>query len=81
VEAVLVAAFCVALSAAQRALSTPVRTLRRSVTSVSGELTMLDGTTRPLDAAVLREPAEGALRLLSVAVPLLAAGLLVARFA
>jgi hypothetical protein len=81
VEAVLVAAFCVALSAAQRALSTPVRTLRRSVTSVSGELTMLDGSTRPLDAAVLREPAEGALRLLSVAVPLLAAGLLVARLA
>ena len=78
-EAVLVAAFCVALSAAQRALSTPVRRLRRSVTAVSGELTMRDGSTRPLDAAVLREPSERALRLLSVAAPLLAAGLLVAR--
>jgi hypothetical protein len=79
VEAVLVAGFCVALSAAQRALSTPVRRLRRSVTAVSGELTMRDGSTRPLDAAVLREPSERALRLMSVAVPLLAAGLVVAR--
>ena len=78
-EAVLVAAFCVALSAAQRALSTSVRRLRRLVTAVSGELTMRDGSTRPLDAAVLREPSERALRLLSVAVPLLAVGLVVAR--
>lgn len=80
VEAVFVAGFCVALSAAQRVLSTPVRRLRRSVTAVSGELTMRDGSTRPLDAAALREPPERALRLLSVAVPLLAAGLVVARF-
>lgn len=78
-EAVLVAAFCVALSAAQRALSTPVRRLRRSVTAVEGELTMRDGSTRPLDAAVLREPSERALRLLSVAVPVLAVGLVAAR--
>jgi hypothetical protein len=78
-EAVLVTAFCVALSAAQRALSTPVRRLRRTVTGVSGELTMQDGSTRPLDAAALREPSERALRLLSVAVPALAVGLVVAR--
>lgn len=79
VEAVLVAGCCVGLSAAQRALSAPVRRLRRAVASVSGEVTMRDGSTRRLDAAELREPAERALRWLSAAVPLLATGLIVAR--
>ncbi|HEY7401483.1 MAG TPA: hypothetical protein VH989_11395 [Actinomycetota bacterium] len=78
-EALLVASFCVAMSAAQRTLSTPVRRLRRAVSSVTGELRMSDGSTRPLDAAWLREPSERALRWLSAAVPLLAAGLWVAR--
>jgi len=76
---VLVAAGCAALSAAQRVLSTPVRRLRRTVASVSGELVTTEGIHEPLDASVLRAAPEGALRWLSLAVPLVAAALLVAR--
>jgi hypothetical protein len=79
VEAVLVASACAALSAAQRALSTPVRRLRRKVASVTGEVVTTDGAREPIDAALLRAAPEGALRWLSLAVPLLAAALLVAR--
>jgi hypothetical protein len=78
-EAVLVAGACAALSAAQRVLSTPVRRLRRKVASVTGEVVTTDGTREPIDASSLRAAPEGALRWLSVAVPLLAVALLVAR--
>jgi hypothetical protein len=77
--ALLVAGGCVALSAAQRTLSTPVRMLRREVEAVTGRIERRDGTIDPVDADTLRGPSERALRLLSVAVPLLAAGALVAR--
>jgi hypothetical protein len=63
---------CYWLSAAQRRLSTPVRELRRRTESVRGEQRLADGTTRPLDRAALAAPLDGALRALSVAVPLLA---------
>jgi hypothetical protein len=79
VEAVLAAAACAAISAAQRVLSTPVRRLRRQVTEVRGELTLADGSTEPLDAGSLRSAPEGALRWLSLAMPLLAAALLAMR--
>jgi hypothetical protein len=79
IAAVTVAAGCVALSAAQRVLSTPVRMLRRHAVGVTGEIELADGSRRAIDAATLRAPAERALRLLSVAVPLLAAGTLLAR--
>ena len=79
VEAVLVAGACAALSAAQRVLSTPVRRLRRKVASVTGEVVTTEGAREPIDAASLRAAPEGALRWLSVAVPLFAAALLVAR--
>ena len=79
VEAFLVAGACVALSDAQRRLSTPVRRLRRQVRDVTGELTLADGTVEPLDARALRAAPEGALRALSYAMPLLAAALLLAR--
>jgi hypothetical protein len=79
VPAVVVAAACVALSAAQRELSTPVRRLRRRVASVSGTITLDDGSTEAVDAASLRAAPEAALKLLSVAVPLLAAGAVLAR--
>jgi hypothetical protein len=49
------------------------------VTAVSGELTLLDGSTEPLDATSLRAAPEGALRWLSVAMPVLACSLLVTR--
>jgi hypothetical protein len=77
--AVAVALACAALSAAQRTLSTPVRRLRRHVRSVSGELTLADGSVEALDASALRRPPEAALRYLSLAMVLLAVGLLAAR--
>ena len=79
VEAVLAAAACAAISAAQRALSTPVRRLRRQVVEVSGELTLADGSAEPIDAGTLRAAPERALRWLSVAMPLLATAMLVVR--
>lgn len=78
VAAVVAAGACAVLSAAQRALSTPVRHLRRHVVSVQGELTLDDGTREPLDAAALRAAPEQALRLLSIAVPLVALALFLA---
>jgi hypothetical protein len=76
---VIAAAGCAALSAAQRALSTPVRRLRRHVVSVEGAIVTDEGVSERLDAAALRAAPEAGLRLLSLAVPLLAAALLVAR--
>jgi hypothetical protein len=60
-------------------LSTPVRRLRRSVTAVSGELTLADGATEPIDASTLRTVPERALRWMSLAMPLFAAALLFSR--
>ncbi|HET9309709.1 MAG TPA: hypothetical protein VFP41_00590 [Actinomycetota bacterium] len=79
VAAVVAAAACAVMSAAQRVLSTPVRRLRRHVVGVHGELELDDGAREPLDAGSLRAAPEGALRLLSVAVPLVAGALLASR--
>ncbi|HET6714896.1 MAG TPA: hypothetical protein VFI59_14475 [Actinomycetota bacterium] len=79
VAALLAAAACATLSAAQRALSTPVRRLRRHVVDVRGEVTLDDGLREPVDASTLRAAPESGLRLLSIAVPLLAAAFLTAR--
>jgi hypothetical protein len=81
VAAIVLATACTAISAAQRVLSTPVRRLRRRVASVSGEITLLDGTTESLDVNALRHGPESALRWLSVAMPLIAAAALMARLA
>ena len=77
---VIVGGSCAAMSAAQRTLSTPVRRLRRHVRSVSGELTLADGSAEALDASALRRTPETALRYLSLAMVLLAVGLVTARF-
>ncbi len=77
--AVVVALACAALSAGQRALSTPVRRLRRRVVRVQGEIEMADGSVEPLDEAALRAAPEAALRVLALAVSLLAVGLVAAR--
>ncbi len=79
VAAVLVAFAAVALSAAQRALSTPARRLRRNIVEVTGTVSFGDGTSRSLDRPALLAPLERALRALSWAVVTLAAGLAVAR--
>lgn len=79
IAALLAAVACAAVSAAQRVLSTPVRRLRRQVESVRGELRLTDGSAEPIDGATLRSAPEGALRWLSVAMPLLATALLLSR--
>jgi hypothetical protein len=75
----LVAVSAFSLSWAQRSLSTPARTLRRSVRGVEGTLTMADGTVRPIDDRFLLAPLERALRAMSWGLVTLAAGLAVAR--
>jgi hypothetical protein len=72
IAAVTVVLACFWLSVAQRRLSTPVRELRRRTEAVSGEQQLADGTIRQLNRASLSAPLDGALRALSVAVPLLA---------
>ena len=79
VEAVLAAAACAAISAAQRTLSTPVRRLRRTVVRVRGEVELNDGTRERIDASAIRDAPERALRWLSLAMPLVASALVIAR--
>jgi hypothetical protein len=79
VAGVLVAAACWALSVAQRRLSTPVRELRRRTIAVEGRQRLTDGRVIELSAPTLAAPLDGALRALSLAVPLLAAGALAIR--
>jgi hypothetical protein len=79
VPGLLAVAGCFALSVAQRRLSTPVRELRRRTVSVSGEQVLAGGESVELDAARLAAPLDGALRALSAATVLLAAGLVVLR--
>lgn len=75
----LVALACTGLSVAQRRLSTPARELRRRTTALSGEQRLADGRLVELTATRLAAPLEGALRALSLALVLLAAGLVAAR--
>ena len=77
--ALLAAAATFGLSYAQRSLSTPARLMRRKVTGVQGSLTLEDGTVRAVDARLLLDPLEKALRALSWSMVALAAGLAVAR--
>jgi len=79
VTAVLAAVAAFLMSSAQRALSTPARTLRRRVARVDGHVTMNDGTVQALRPALLLEPLELALRALSWGMVALALALLAAR--
>jgi hypothetical protein len=79
VEGVLVTVACVAISAAQRVLSTPVRRLRRRVVAVEGTITLRDGTSEPIGADVIRAAPEAALKLLALAMPVLAGALVISR--
>jgi hypothetical protein len=62
----------VALTYAQRRLSTPARELRRRSVGVEGTVRRTDGTTARLDRATLLAPLEGALRALSWGVTMVA---------
>jgi hypothetical protein len=79
VAPVLAALGALALSAAQRWLSTPARNIRRRSTRVEGSITFDDGRVVALSTEVLIRPLERALRASSWAIMLLAAALAVAR--
>ena len=81
VEALLGAAFAFLTSLVQQQLSTPVRKLRRRVTSVSGSLELTDGSREAITAETLGQPPERALQTLSGAMVALAATLVAARLA
>lgn len=81
VAAVLAGAGALALSAAQRRLSTPARALRRRVVRAEGTITFADGQTIPVGTRLLLDPLERALRAASWSIALLAAALAVARLA
>jgi hypothetical protein len=74
-----VALGCMLLSVAQRRLSTPVRALRRHTVRVEGRVVLDDGREIAIDERTLRGPAESALRVMWIAVALLAAGMVAAR--
>jgi hypothetical protein len=79
VSGLLVVAACFWLSVAQRRLSTPVRELRRRTVSLRGEQVRSDGQVRQLSIAAVAAPLDGALRALSIALPLMAVGVIVVR--
>jgi len=76
----LVSVGCGYVAAAQRRLSTPVRRLRRRTTSVHGSIIDDDGAHEAIDVAMMTAAPEGALRLLWIAMVLLAAGLVITRW-
>jgi hypothetical protein len=73
------AAAAFALSWGQRALSVPVRSLRRRTTAVEGRVFLTDGRVIDLDRSTLLAPAEQALRAVSAAMVLLATTAVVSR--
>ena len=79
VAPVIAAAAALALSAAQRRLSTPARTLRRRSVRVEGSVTLADGQVTAVDQRSMLAPLEGALRAMSWALVLLAAALAIDR--
>jgi hypothetical protein len=76
---ILIAAGCTAMSVAQRRLSSAARELRRRTASLHGVRERTDGSTEQLTVGTLLGPLDGALAVLSLTVPLLAAALLAAR--
>jgi hypothetical protein len=75
----LIAAGCLAMSVAQRRLSSPARELRRRTLAVSGSRTLRDGSTEALSLDALLRPLDGALAALSLAIVVTACALVVAR--
>ncbi len=76
---VLIAAGCMAMSVAQRRLSSPARELRRRTLAIDGTRSLSDGSTEELSLAGLLRPLDGALAALSLATVLTACALVVAR--
>jgi hypothetical protein len=78
-EAVVAAAWATLLSLGQRALSTPVRRVRREVTAVNGELQLRSGESEAISKELLVAGPELALRLLTASTVSIAAALVVLR--
>jgi hypothetical protein len=76
---ILIAGGCLAMSVAQRRLSSPARELRRRTSSISGVRTLPDGGAEPLSIAGLLAPLDGALAALSLAIVVTACALVIAR--
>jgi hypothetical protein len=76
---VLIAAGCMALSVAQRRLSSAARELRRRTLEVSGTRTLSDGGTEQLSLTGLLRPLDGALAAMSLAIVVTACALVIAR--
>jgi hypothetical protein len=79
--AVVAAAAAMALSMAQRSLSTPARYVRRRTLGIEGRMQLSDGEVTSIDERTVLAPLESALRWTSCAIVLLAASLAVARLA
>jgi len=79
VQAILVAAGCLALTLAQRTLSNQARVLRRTAQAATGRIEFQDGHVEPITIPYLLAVPETTLRLLGLSVPLLALGWLVSR--
>lgn len=77
--ALAAAAFAFWLSAAQRALSTPARTLRRRVETVQGSIKYADGHTEPISRSTLLTPLEKALKATACSIVALAVALITYR--
>jgi hypothetical protein len=75
----LAAGGCLALSVAQRRLSSPARELRRRTGSISGVRERSDGSTEALSRAGLLAPLDGALAALSLGIVVTACALVAAR--
>lgn len=78
-EAFLVAGACFLLSLTQRKLSNRARVLRRTASRVTGSIEYQDGRIDSITLPGLVEFPESPLRFLSLSIPLLALGWLVAR--
>ena len=76
---VLIAAGCLAMSVAQRRLSSPARELRRRTNAVHGERVRSDGSVEDLSVTRLLAPLDGALATMSLAMVLGSCALVVAR--
>ena len=78
-DAAAIAVFAFLTSLVQRLLSTPVRLVRRRVTSIEGRLTLTDGSELTVDEDLIARAQETSLQLLAAAMPVLAGALLLAR--
>jgi hypothetical protein len=79
IPGLLGAGACLALSVAQRRLSTPARELRRRTKALSGVRERADGSTEALSREALLGPLDGALAALSLGVVVTACALVAAR--